>query len=47
MFSHLIGDEVPESWKGALNVTYRFGSGFANSSWYKIIYLKIYQLLIV
>ncbi|KAK7493453.1 hypothetical protein BaRGS_00015353 [Batillaria attramentaria] len=29
----LTGPEVPESWRGALNLTYRFGPGFNSSGW--------------
>lgn len=27
----MAGDEVPEDWRGDLNITYRYGPGFAGS----------------
>jgi hypothetical protein len=30
---YLGGREVPVAWKGALNITYRFGPGFKNPDW--------------
>nr|XP_054758019.1 glutamate carboxypeptidase 2-like [Lytechinus pictus] len=30
LLSELAGDEVPDAWKGGLNITYRFGPGFTN-----------------
>ncbi|XP_063958834.1 putative N-acetylated-alpha-linked acidic dipeptidase isoform X1 [Lytechinus pictus] len=30
LLNELAGDEVPDDWKGGLNITYRFGPGFTN-----------------
>ena len=31
--SYMGGEEVPESWKGAINTTYRIGGPLQNSGW--------------
>jgi len=35
-FRHMAGPEVPEMWRGKLNITYRLGPGFTDNRWYTI-----------
>ena len=30
---HMDGEEAPEDWQGAMDITYRIGPGFANDKW--------------
>ncbi|XP_053400841.1 N-acetylated-alpha-linked acidic dipeptidase 2-like isoform X2 [Mercenaria mercenaria] len=33
LMRELVGEEVPEDWRGGMNVTYRFGNGFKAPKW--------------
>lgn len=32
--SYMGGDEVPESWRGGINITYKFGGPLKNAGWW-------------
>lgn len=32
-FRHLAGEEVPEHWRGGMEVKYRYGNGFLQPGW--------------
>ncbi|XP_056023072.1 N-acetylated-alpha-linked acidic dipeptidase 2-like [Ostrea edulis] len=34
LIGYMSGDEVPDSWKGALNITYRYGGQLKDSGWW-------------
>eukprot|EP00057_Strongylocentrotus_purpuratus_P011970 XP_011666444.1 PREDICTED: N-acetylated-alpha-linked acidic dipeptidase 2 [Strongylocentrotus purpuratus] len=42
LLSELGGDEVQDTWKGGLNITYRYGPGFTNPNSYPV-YHSVYE----